>query len=54
MGYAYTNGTILDGTWAMEPLTGMALLQEGEKIVDIVPADRVPQGFAPKIGRAHV
>lgn len=47
MGYAYTNGTILDGTWAMEPLEGMALLQEGEKIVDIVPADRVPQGFAP-------
>lgn len=47
MGYAYTNGAILDGTWAMEPLTGMALLQEGEKIVDIVPADRVPQGFAP-------
>ncbi len=42
MGYAYTNGTILDGTWAMEPLEGMALLQEGEKIVDIVPADRVP------------
>ena len=47
MGYAYTNGAILDGTWAMEPLEGMALLQEGEKIVDIVPADRVPQGFAP-------
>lgn len=35
MKYAFVNGTILDGTQDMEPLTGKVLLVDGEKIAAI-------------------
>jgi len=36
MRYAFVNGTILDGTEDMKPVSGKAVLTDGEKIVDIV------------------
>jgi len=35
----YINGIILDGTLDMQPMQGMAIVCDGDKIIDIVPAD---------------
>ena len=45
MKYAYRNGTILDGTRYMVPLTGKAVLTDGEIIEDIVEDSKVPEGY---------
>ncbi len=45
MKYAYTNGIILDGTRNMEPLTGRAVLTDGEIIEDIVSEDEVTKEY---------
>ena len=47
MNYAYLNGHILDGTAEMQVQDGLAVLTEGEKIVGLVPAREVPEGYAP-------
>ena len=47
MNYAYLNGHILDGTAEMQVQDGLAVLTEGEKIVGLVPAGEVPEGYAP-------
>ena len=47
MKYAYLNGHILDGTAEMQVQDGLAVLTEGEKIVGLVPAGEVPEGYAP-------
>lgn len=39
MKYAYVNAVILDGTENMEPKTSLAVLTDGERIVDIVASD---------------
>ncbi len=44
MKYAFVNGIILDGTKDMQPVKGMAVLTDGEKISDIVPNGNVPDG----------
>ncbi len=45
MKYAYRNGYILSGEADMEPLSGMALLTNGEKIEAIVPDQRDFPGY---------
>lgn len=45
MKYAFVNGKILDGTKAMQPKEGLAILTDGEKIVDIMPNKAVPYGY---------
>ena len=45
MKYAFVNGTLLDGTKDMQPRSGLAVLVDGEKIADIVPQGRVPEGY---------
>ena len=45
MKYAFTNGTILDGTANMEPVKGRAVLVEGEKITAVVDDKDVPDGY---------
>ncbi len=47
MNYAYLNGHILDGTAEMQVQDGLAVLTEREKIVGLVPAGEVPEGYAP-------
>ena len=47
MNYAYLNGRILDGTAEMQVQDGLAVLTEREKIVGLVPAGEVPEGYAP-------
>ena len=47
MNYAYLNGHILDGTAEMQVQDGLAVLTEGEKIVGLVPAGEVPEGYVP-------
>ena len=42
--YAYTNGTILDGTRNMKVKEGLCVLTEGDKITGLVPADKIPAG----------
>ena len=39
---AYVNGKLLDGTEEMQVQEGLAILTEGEKIVDILPENEVP------------
>lgn len=41
---AYVNGKLLDGTEEMQVQEGLAILTEGEKIVDILPEKEVPDG----------
>lgn len=41
---AYVNGKLLDGTEEMQVQEGLAILTEGEKIVDILPEKEVPAG----------
>lgn len=41
---AYVNGKLLDGTEEMQVQEGLAILTEGEKIVDILPEKEVPVG----------
>ena len=45
MKYAFVNGKILDGTKDMQPKEGLAVLTDGEKIVDIMPNKAVPYGY---------
>ncbi len=45
MKYAFVNGKILDGTKDMQPKEGLAILTDGEKIVDIMPNKAVPYGY---------
>ncbi|MBR5340536.1 MAG: amidohydrolase family protein [Erysipelotrichaceae bacterium] len=45
MKYAFTNGTILNGTIDMEPVIGKTVLVEGEKISDIVDDKDVPSDY---------
>ncbi|CDC10439.1 imidazolonepropionase and related amidohydrolases [Clostridium sp. CAG:413] len=45
MKYAFVNGKILDGTKDMQPKEGLAILTDGEKIVDIMPNKTVPYGY---------
>ena len=45
MKYALTNITILNGHADMTPVSGKAVLVDGEKIADIVAADAVPAGY---------
>ncbi len=45
MKYAYRNGIILDGTKYMIPLSGKAVLTDGEIIEDIVADSEVPEGY---------
>ena len=45
MKYAFVNGKILDGTKAMQPKEGLAILTDGEKIIDIMPNKAVPYGY---------
>lgn len=45
MKYAFVNGIILDGTKDMQPVKGMSILTDGEKIADIVPNGSVPAGY---------
>ena len=47
MNYAYLNGHILNGTAEMQVQDGLAVLTEREKIVGLVPAGEVPEGYAP-------
>ena len=45
MKYALKNAIILNGTKDMEPITGMAVLVDRERIADIVPETTIPNGF---------
>lgn len=45
MKYALTNGVILSGREDMEPVTGQAILVEGERIAAIVPQGELPAGY---------
>ena len=45
MKYALKNAIILNGTKDMEPITGMAVLVDRERIADIVPETAIPNGF---------
>ena len=45
MKLAFVNGIILDGTKDMEPVSGKAVLVDGETIEAIVPARDVPKGY---------
>lgn len=45
MKYAFVNGTILDGKKDMQPVTGKAVLTDGDRIVDIVSDLKSIQGF---------
>lgn len=45
MKYAFTNGKILDGTKDMQVQTGLCILTDGEKIIDLIPEDIVPTGY---------
>ena len=45
MKYALKNTIILNGTKDMEPITGMAVLVDRERIADIVPETTIPNGF---------
>ena len=45
MKYALTGGTILSGDKDMTPELGKAILVDGERIADIVPANAIPQGY---------
>ncbi len=42
--YAYANGKILDGTRNMKVKEGLCVLTEGDKIIGLVPADKIPAG----------
>ena len=43
--YALKNAVILNGTRDMTPVSDMAVLVEGERIMDIVPEAEIPRGF---------
>lgn len=45
MRYAFINGKILDGSKKMQVQENLSILVEGEKIADIVPAGKVPDGY---------
>ena len=45
MKYALKNTIILNGTKDMEPITGVAVLVDRERIADIVPETEIPNGF---------
>ena len=45
MKYAYINGTLLDGTKDMTAKDGLAILTDGEKIVDIVKSESDLSGY---------
>ncbi len=45
MKYAFVNGTILDGTKDMQPITSKAVLTDGDRIVDIVSDVKSLQGY---------
>ncbi len=45
MKYALKNAIILNGAKDMEPIIGMAVLVEQERIADIVPEAAIPRGF---------
>ena len=45
MKYAFINGKLLDGTENMEVQEGLAVLTDGEKIQDVVPAGQIPEGY---------
>ena len=45
MKYAFRNGTILNGTKDMHPVTGMTVLVEDEHIKDIVPDSTITEGY---------
>ena len=45
MKYAFVNGIILDGTKDMQPVTGKAVLTDGDRIVDIVSDLGALQGY---------
>ena len=45
MKYAFVNGRLLDGTKDMQPKEGLAILTDGEKIIDIMPNKAVPYGY---------
>ncbi|MBQ1467986.1 MAG: amidohydrolase family protein, partial [Solobacterium sp.] len=45
MKYAFRNGTILNGTKDMHPVTGMTVLVEDEHIKDIVPDSTPTEGY---------
>ncbi|MBQ9046025.1 MAG: amidohydrolase family protein [Oscillospiraceae bacterium] len=45
MKYALKNAIILNGTKDMEPITGVAVLVDRERIADIVPETEIPNGF---------
>lgn len=47
MKFAYWNGNILNGTKEMEVQTGLAILTDGEKIVDLVPNTEIPAVYTP-------
>lgn len=47
MKFAYWNGNILNGTREMEVQTGLAILTDGEKIVDLVPNTEIPAEYTP-------
>lgn len=47
MKFAYWNGNILNGTQEMEVQTGLAILTDGEKIVDLVPNTEIPAEYTP-------
>ena len=46
MNYAFRNGTILDGTKNMEPVSGKAVLVHQDRIAGIVPDTEIPEGYA--------
>ena len=55
MKYALKNAIILNGTKDMEPITGMAVLVDRERIADIVPEAMIPNGFeVVDLGGAHL
>lgn len=45
MKFALKNAIILNGTKDMEPITGMAVLVDWERIADIVPEAAIPNGY---------
>ena len=45
MKYAFINGKILDGTKDMQVQENLSILIDGERIVDIVPPERVPAEY---------
>ena len=45
MKYAFVNGYILDGNKGMHPVSDMAVLVDGEKIVGILSDDHVPRAY---------